>query len=131
MGDGAAVILDRRLSGTSELGEPALRTDEDVVDHRVGWSDLAVAVVPGELVELEEIARGFDILAEGESAPELPDRRPNRVAEHRVLARDLVHPVDDHLFAEEVPVRIDRVHDRHEPYVLHQDVAVAGVDPFR
>lgn len=42
-----AKVLDSKPGGTSESGDVPSRDDEDVVDHRVGWSDLAVAVVPG------------------------------------------------------------------------------------
>ena len=57
----------------------------------------------------------------------LPDRVRDRVAEHREVTPERVRPVLDHLLAEDVPPGIGCGHDREEPPVLHQGVAVRGV----
>jgi hypothetical protein len=59
-----AVVLDSESSRTSKIGESALRAETNIVDDRVGWSDLAVAVVPGEFCQFEDVERGFGVLTE-------------------------------------------------------------------
>ncbi len=48
--------------GRDELAQVTTAEEEDVVDHFVGWSDLGVAVVPGELEEFQQVKRSFGSL---------------------------------------------------------------------
>src|SRR4051794_24094386 len=64
-------------------------------------------------------ARGSRALSEGGG---------DGVAKCALIARELVRPVIDDLFADEVPIGVDRLHDRRVSVVFQQDAAVGGVD---
>jgi hypothetical protein len=47
-----------------ELGDAAVREDEDVLEDPVGKSRLAIAVVPGQLGQLQQVEGGVGVARE-------------------------------------------------------------------
>ncbi len=59
-----AIVLDGHASSPCEIGKPSLGADEDVINHGVGRRDLPVAVVPGQLCQLQNVERGISVVSE-------------------------------------------------------------------
>src|SRR4051794_25858724 len=59
-----SVVLDGEPSGASKIYQPRAGTDNDVVDHGVRRCDFAVAVMPCELRQFEDVEGGVRVFTE-------------------------------------------------------------------